>query len=382
MKIPIIKIPFSEKEIADIKAGVEKVLRSGMLTLGENVAQFEEKFAGFCGVKYAVAVNSCTAALIMALKAVEVENYTVIIPSNTYMATAIAAYYAGAKIILVDCNKETLQMDFNDMRQKVRDDTKAVILVHIGGAISPEYGKITKFCKSNKISLIEDAAHAHGSTINGKTAGSLGDAAAFSFFPTKVLTTGEGGMLTTNSKEIYEKAKSLRVHAKVAGNPYIHDDFSANWAMSEFQAVVGVSQMKKARAIVKERQTIAARYDKLLEKVDGVRKLNIPDNIKSSYYKYIVFLDAVVDRGKFKARMKEVYGVSLTGEVYEYPCHIQPVFKKYREVLAGNGGFPNTEQISKSHICLPLYLGLKSSEVKYVVDSLKDNINHFKKSGA
>lgn len=375
MEIPILRLKFTEDDIKFIKDEIEKVLRSNYLTLGPNVSNFEREYAEYCGVKYALATNCCTGALLIILEAIGVKNSTVIIPSNTYMATAMAPIYAGAKIILTDCDRDTFQMCPDDLETKIQNDTKAVILVHNGGIISPHFHQIKEICDKRGIFLIEDAAHAHGATINGKKAGSLGVAGAFSFYPTKVLTTGEGGMLTTNNEEIYNKAKSLRVHGKKNDNPYIHLDLGLNWAMSEFQAIVGLQQIRKANSIIKERRKIAAYYDKKLENISGITKIIIPANILSSYYKYALLLDENINRNKLKKRMKDNYNISLTGEIYSHPCHTQPVFEKHPDkIINRTDNFPNTDFVSNHHICLPLYPDLKDEEIEYIVSSLKECI--------
>lgn len=380
MKIPIIRIPFTASEKGELKEKLGEILESGMLSMGENVQEFEESFRKFVGSKYALAVNSGTAALEIILRAIGVENKTVAIPSNTYMACVLAAIHAGAKPVFVDCEKENLQMSPADLKKKLRDDTAAVMLVHIGGIISPRYYEIRNICAERGIRLIEDAAHAHGATFNGKIAGTLGYAAAFSFYATKVLTSGEGGMIVTDNEKIYKAGAILREHGKKESAFNIHVDLGHTWTLSEFQAMVGVLQVKKAKEILKARRKIAKKYDELLKDVDGIFCLSIPGNIQSSYYKYIAFLRDGIDREKLKLQLREKYNVSLTGEVYSLPCHRQPVFEIYPDkiVKVDPSTFENTEYVAKHHICLPLYPGLTDEEIGYVVDSLKKGIAEVK----
>ncbi len=164
-KVPILKLDFSDEDINFILNGIEQVLRSGFLTMSERVIEFERAFAKFCGVKYAVGTNSGTSSLEIIMRVIDVGQGTVVMPSNTYMATPLSAIKAGAKVIFTDCDPHTLQMDPNDLKKKIRQDTKAVILVHIGGFISPHINQIKEICDSKNIPLIEDAAHAHGSEI-------------------------------------------------------------------------------------------------------------------------------------------------------------------------------------------------------------------------
>lgn len=373
LNIPILRLPYTPAEIDFVTKSIAEVLRSGYLTMGEKVAQFEKAFADFSGTKYAIATNSGTSSLEIILRAIGVADNTVIVPSNTMMASPASVIHAGAKVTFADCQKENLQLDPQDLRRKIRADTKVVMLVHIGGTISPALDEIQDICEQNGLVLIEDAAHAHGATIDGRQAGSLGIAGSFSFYPTKAIVTAEGGMITTDDENIYQKSLVLRDHGKAHPDFNVHTEFGYNWRFSELHAVLGIQQMKKADAILTERRRIAHMYDKKLEGMKRIRKLEIPPNIKPSFYKYIVFLDDDIDRDAVKRELKERYSVSLTGEVYSHPCHSQPVFKKYPWVKVNDPGdtFPQTEYVSKRHICLPLYPGLTEEEIDYVVDSLR-----------
>lgn len=376
MKIPILRIPFDENDIAFIKDGVEKVLRSGYLTMSERVCEFESMYAGLCGTKYAVATNTGTSAIEMALRAIGVEGYTVIVPSNTYMATAIAAINAGARVIFAECQKENLQIDPEDVERKIQPNTRGIIVVHIGGYITPHLERLKEICRRRNLFLIEDAAHAHGATIDGRAAGSLSLAGAFSFYPTKVMTTAEGGMCVTNDANIYEKSLVLREHGKTDHDYNLHEEFGGSWGLSELHAVLGLQQIKKIDWILAERRRVAALYNEFLRAIDEVRPVTLPTNICPSYYKYIVYLDERIGRASLKKAMREKYQVVLPGEVYSDPCHSQPVFKKYPEKMANQKGdkFPITDYVCRYHLCLPLYPGLKEEEIRHVISSLKEAI--------
>lgn len=371
--VPILRLNYTQQDIDFLTNGIIEVLQSGHLTMGEKVALFEKKFAEFTGVKYAIATNSGTSSLEMILRAIGIEDSTVIVPSNTYMATAIAVIHAGGRVIFVDCQKENLQLDPEDLKRKIRADTKGVILVHIGGIISPYLDDIRRICHENGLFLLEDAAHAHGATIDNRKAGTLGIAGSFSFYPTKVLVTAEGGMITTDNKQIYRKSLALREHGKESSGYNIHTEFGYNWRFSEIHAVLGLQQMQKADAILAERRRLARFYDEKLERVRGIKKVAIPSNIESSYYKYILFLNDGLDRDSVKQEMKVNYKVQLTGEVYANPCHSQPVFRKYPQAMANDPAdtFPQTDYVAERHICLPLYPGLMEEEVDYVVTCLE-----------
>jgi len=377
-EIPLLRLNYTNNEKKYITEGLKEILNSGYLTMSKKVSHFEELFAKFIGVKFAVAVNSGTSALEIPLRALNVKGKSIIIPTNTFMATPLAALHAGAKVIFVDSSKDDLSIDLKDLEEKIASNTVGVIPVHIGGVISPKWDKLKKICRSNNLFILEDAAHAHGSKINNKNAGSLGVAAAFSFYPTKVFNTGEGGMITTNDKSLYKKFVTLRNHGKKDPDQNIHSELGYNWRMAEINALLGIQQMKKAKKILYDRRTQAKLYDKLLADTSSLQLLKIPEKIKSSYYKYIVFVNSKI-RDKIKKKMKNFFGITLPGEVYNKLCHSQPVIKKNKNIVIkiGNQSFRNAKKIASEQLCLPLYPGLKNSEIKYVVRSLKKTLNEF-----
>ncbi|MBI4267983.1 MAG: aminotransferase class V-fold PLP-dependent enzyme, partial [Chloroflexi bacterium] len=227
--IAILRLPYTDEELDFIQNGISEVIKSGYLTMGKKVAQFEKVFADFTGARHAIATSNGTCSLEIILRAIGVTGKTVIVPSNTMFASPASVIHAGARVIFADCQKENLQLDPQDLKRKIRPDTKAVMLVHIGGIISPALDEIKKICAQNNLVLIEDAAHAHGATIDGKQAGTLGAAGSFSFYPTKVMTTAEGGMITTDDDNIYQQAISLRDHGRASDDPNVHVELGYNW---------------------------------------------------------------------------------------------------------------------------------------------------------
>ncbi len=372
-KIPALRLSYSKEEKNDITKGVNEILNSGFLTMGEKVTQFERLFAEFVGVKYAVAVNSGTSALEIPLRALNVEGKSIIIPTNTFMATPLAALHAGAKVIFADVSRESLSIDPKEIEKKIIDGTVGVIIVHIGGIISPEWNKIKKICESNGLFILEDAAHAHGASIDGQMAGSLGTAGSFSFYPTKIVNTAEGGMITTDDENIYKLCLILREHGKTDPDLDIHSELGYNWRFSEFHALLGLQQMKKLPWMLSERRRLASIYDELIKEVHDVIAIELSDNIESSYYKYLLFLNTLYDPTVVKNKMRDQFGITLPSEVYANPCHSQPLFLKYPELVLNAPGkqFPGAKYVSKHQICLPLYPGLTDDELMYVVDSLK-----------
>lgn len=372
MRIPLLRLAYDEEDIAFIREGIVEVLRSGFLTMGDKVRTFERLFADFIGVQHAVAVNSGTSALEIALRTKGVTGKTVLVPDITYMATPISVVHAGGKVRFVDVMPENLSMDPDDLLWKIDGNVAGVIPVHIGGIISPYFWEIKKICDEHGLFIVEDAAHAHGSCIDGKKAGTLGLSGAFSFYPTKVMNTAEGGMVTTNDEEIYDMAIVLREHGKRDHRFNVHTEFGYNWRFSELHALLGIQQMRKLDQILSDRIRIAHWYDSKLKDFEKITLVHIPENIVCTYYKYIVYLAPQFDRDRVKQTMREQYQVYLTGEVYADPCHSQPVFQKYPETLADlcPGGFPGSDYVSSRQICLPLYPGLTEAEVEYVVESL------------
>lgn len=368
MQVPAAKIYFPEEDKKEILTKVEEVLATGQLTLGKYDREFEEEFAQYVGTKYALTVNSGTSALEIILRALEVEGYSVIVPTNTFFATPASVLHAGGKIIFADVT-ENLCLDPTSLEMNITEDTKGLIIVHIGGLVPPQIKKIQHICDDRGIFLIEDAAHAHGSITKGKMAGSFGQAAAFSFYPTKVITSGEGGMITTNDERIYSRALVFRDQGKASFYGNVHTELGYNWRMSEVHAIIGLSQFHRLGEFIENRRKVAAIYDKGLVGWEKVIPLKIPPQVESNYYKYVALLDKDLDRTTIKKELRHKYKVSLSGEVYALPCHLQPIFKnsgRYRE-----GDYPVAEDLCKRMICLPISAVMTEAEAEYVIDSLR-----------
>lgn len=369
MQIPAARILFPDEDKKELLRQIDLILQSGQLILGKYTREFEEKFTKYVGTKYAIAVNSGTSALEIILRTIDVEGATVIVPTNTFFATPASVVHAGGQVIFADVT-DNLCLDPNSLLDKISDDTKAVILVHIGGIVPPQITEIGKICEEHNLYLIEDAAHAHGSTLNGKKAGSFGFAAAFSFYPTKVITSGEGGMITTDNENVYHRALVFRDQGKAGFLGNVHTEMGSNWRMSEIHAAIGLSQFARLEEFITDRRKIAQIYDEHLAKFSGITPLKVPPEVKSNYYKYVALPDEVVDRAYLKKELKDRFEVSLSGEVYELPCHLQPILKKMYGFEGGE--FPVAEALCNRHICLPVFAQMTEEQATYVVNSLKE----------
>ncbi len=369
MIIPAVRIDFSDDDIERISLGIRQVLRSGRLTLGEKTRKFEEECAAMAQRKFAVAVNSGTTALEILLRAYNVRDKVVIAPANTNYATVAAIIFAGGIPKLVDSGLYTPLNQLKRLVFKTRN-VAGVIVVHIGGYISSEIAEIADFCRSRKIFLLEDAAHAHGASLNGVMAGSFGDSAAFSFFPTKVVTSGEGGVIVTDSETIQRKALIFRDQGKSMKTG--KNIFQGNsWRMSEFNAVVGLCQLKSLKHYVSERNKVMHLYDSFFGNLkDGIEICKRDANLKPSGYKYIVMLRSQEQRVKISKLLKNEYDISLSGDVYDSPINEITAFSDCK--LSSEDGFPIAEKFCKTHICLPLWPKMKYGEVEYVFNSILD----------
>lgn len=367
MKIPAARIYFSDQDRAQICDRVDGILKSGALTLGSIGTSFEAQFAAYTGIAHAIAVNSGTSALEIVLRSWDVAGRKVVVPTNTFLATALAVWHAGAEVVFADAGDD-LCVDPDHVERLIDDETAAVIVVHIGGAIPTSIERIGDLCRARGIKLLEDAAHAHGGRLDGRHAGSFGDAAAFSFYPTKIMTSGEGGMIVTADPELDKRARVFRDQGKAGFLGNVHTELGYNWRMSELHAAVGLTHLARLDEFVDHRRRIAALYDEGLARLPRVRAIEYDPRVASSYYKYLALLDPGVDRAALKKRLREELDVSLSGEVYELPVHLQPVVERLQG--KGAGRLPRAEELCSRHICLPVYPNMTEAEAEYVLASL------------
>lgn len=365
MKVAAQAYDFSDQDIEEITSELRALLSERrFLTLGEQVERFESAFAEYHQAPYAIATSSGTAALEIILRHIGVEGGEVVVPTNTFAATAFAAVAAGARPVFADVI-EDLTVDPASVAARITTRTRAVVTVHIGGLVSRATEALTDLCRARGIALVEDAAHAHGSSLDGRFAGTLGVAGAFSFFTTKVMTTGEGGMVLTADDSLRESARVLRDQGKVGGRNY-HERLGYNWRLSELSAILGTVQLRRLDEFIARRQTIAAIYDHALSGVSGIKPLCPSPGTRHNYYKYICILERMPPN-EFAAALRTRFGVATSGYVYDVPLHEQPVFRPYAD-----GSLPVAERLCRRHVCLPLYPSLTDAQARHVVFAVRE----------
>jgi perosamine synthetase len=383
------RIVFPAADRDEIAAATAEILASGNLTLGRYASQFEAAFAAAQAGEvtpapavvpkqgtapnlhlsprplHAIAVSSGTSALEIILRSIGVAGRDVIVPANTFFATAEAAVRAGARPVFADVDAGTFALSPETLTSALTPQTAAVLLVHVGGLITPQADQLQTICADRGIALVEDAAHAHGSSYLGRMAGSFGVAAGFSFFPTKVVTCGEGGMILTSSEAIEQDARVYRDQGKASVSANHHVLHGYAWRMSEQAAVTGLVHLRRMTDFIARRRSVAASYDAALAGLDGLDPLPEPPGCRTNYYKYIAMLPRGADRASFRRRLAEEHAVRLAGEVYDLPLHRQPVFAEF-----AGPPLPVAEDIAARHVCLPVHSDMTGGEVDEVLSAV------------
>lgn len=367
MKVPSAKPFFPEEDIEKISSEIEENLRKGELTLGSKITKFEELFAKYVGVKHGIAVNSGTAALEIVLRYFELDKGEVIVPTNSFVSSANTVYFAGGKPVLADINEDTLCLDPESLKECITSKTKGVILVHLAGLITPHLKDIQEICIDKKLFLIEDAAQAHGASIDGKKAGSLVDAACFSFFPTKPMTTGEGGMVTTDNEKLNNLARSLRHHGIESRDNYPRLGY--NWRMSDINAILGIYQLQRLDQFVKKRNEIAKAYHKGLSHFKDIKFIHCTPNIVHAYYKYPIILP--FDTSNLQKILEKKYEIS-TGFLYYPPIHLQPLYQE--KFGYKTGMLPKSEDVLKRVLCLPMFTEITAEQIRYIIGNISTEL--------
>lgn len=367
LHIPGAKTCIPPEDIDAILVHYREILQTGQLAWGKHNDRFEEEFAAAIGVRYGVSANSGASALELALRALDVRGREVIVPTNTNYASAGAVALAGGTPVFCDTDAGTLSPRLDHIRERVTSKTAGIMIVHLGGIITPELPAISDWARREGYFLLEDASHAHSSTLNGRPAGTFSDVAAFSMFATKVITMGEGGLITTDSEQIRDLCKSLRNQGKNPGNNDVHHRMGSTYRITEFQAILGIYQLRRNLEFRERRRRIAQRYDEALASMPHISAFPVPAGVENSYYKYIAWLEPEIDRDRLWARLRDRYDIHLTALIYRVPCHKQPVF---REMVRPGPGFPEAERFCDNHLCLPMSAAMTSREQDYVIRAL------------
>jgi len=365
MTVPAARIVFSEEDRAEVLALVDESLRTGSLTLGPRTRELENAFAARHQMPFAVAVNSGTSALEIVLRALGAGGREVVVPTNTFFATAAAVVHAGGVPRFADVAADTFALTAASAEAAIRPETAGVIVVHVGGVVSPEVEAVAELCRDRGLFLVEDAAHAHGAALHGRPAGTFGDAAAFSFYPTKVVTSGEGGMVVTADERLRDEALLYRDQGKASFLAGDHVRLGSAWRMSELHAAVGLVQLRRLDEFVATRRRTATLYDEALAAVTGLRPVIPPPGCETNYYKYMALLDDGIERAQVKEQLRLRHGVTLSGEVYAVPLHRQPVFATY-----DRAAFPVAEDVCRRQVCLPVHSDMTEAEASHVVGAL------------
>ncbi|MGC9383823.1 MAG: DegT/DnrJ/EryC1/StrS family aminotransferase [Kosmotogaceae bacterium] len=383
MFVPLASPDITEKEIES----VNRVLKSGILSIGEYTKKFEEKIAEFSGLSYAVAVNSGTSALHLIARALNMTSGDIMITSPfTFISSANVALFEHALPVFADIDEKTLNItpETLDHALKVYEKRgmkteKLSLPVFTPGYFMAvdifghplDWESIIDICKKHKIKIIEDSCEALGSEYKGKPLGSFGKAGSFAFYPNKQITTGEGGIIVTDNETIAKVVKSMRNQGRgVEENWLEHVRLGYNYRIDELSAAIGFVQMDRFDELFYKRSKVANRYNSLFENVEGVQTPYIADYVtKMSWFVYVIRFDEKIDRDKVMEYLNN-HGIQCRD--YFKPIHLQPFYKK--QFGYSEGMFPVTEKVSKQTLAIPFYNNLTEEKQSYVVETLKEAI--------
>lgn len=360
----------------------KKILDTGALIQGKYVSEFENKVKQLVNSRHAVAVTSCGVGLELVLRATGIVGKKFIVPTQTFIASVSCIIRSGNIPVIVDVDKTTQCLSLEIIKQNIDPDVAGIVHVNMAGLISPDILSIRKYCRDNDLFMLTDDAHSFGAKIYDERtndtfySGDLGDAGVFSFYPSKIITTAEGGMVTTDDDGLAEKLKILRNHGMVKNDVLVDgldygircDTPSSNYRMTEFQAVLGLSQIQHVHEWVTRRNEIANLYRRYLE---GVEQLTLPpyySNITQTWWQYIVQLNKEIDRTEV---LKEILNKGVpTGNAYWPACHQQTAFEQY----ISDFSCPMADRLLKQHFSLPMYVELKDEEVEDICNIVKSCI--------
>jgi dTDP-4-amino-4,6-dideoxygalactose transaminase len=379
-KIALSDLNFDQHE----RKVVSQVIQNKWLTMGEMVKKLERNFANFLGVKHAIAVSSGTAALHLALRALNIKTEDeILVPSLTFVASANAILYLGAKPVFVDITSlSDLNISCDDLENKITPKTKAIMVVHYGGYLA-DMERIKKIAKKHNLFVIEDAAHAIGAKFKSKMAGGIGHIGCFSFFSNKNMATGEGGMIVTNHDKFAQKIGLLRSHGMTSltwdrhkGHAYSYDvtELGYNYRMTEMNAALGIEQLKKLRRSNQIRKSLIKIYIGNLEGTKGfsIPFLNYPRD--SAFHLFPILLEKDMDREKF---MQALRRKKIQTSIHYPPIHKFSYYQK--NFKASQKKLPLTEYVGRHEVTLPLHPLLKKEDILFVCDQIKKVLPHPKR---
>ena len=364
-KLPISNITLEGNELRYV---TEAVKSSWISSSGKFITQFETKFSKFCLTEHAVATSNGTTALHLALEALNIgKGDEVIIPTLTFAATANAVIHAGASPVFVDCLKNHWNMDPDKIALAITSKTKAIIPVHLYGHPC-EMSRIMNIANKYNLYVIEDCAEATGAIVNGKKVGSIGNIGCYSFYGNKIITTGEGGMCTTNDTDLYEKMKVLRDHGMDKSKRYWHNEIGYNYRMTNISAAIGVAQMEQISVFLNKRQMLKIQYDKsinfnsnLLKPINSLYGKDV-----DWFYCLILSPTSKINRDKL---INELSKVGIDSRPFFYPIHMMPPYHKFNKNTVD---FCNAETFGKYGLNLPLYPSLTEENVKFISNEINN----------
>jgi len=363
--IPLAKPEFGQLE----KKLVNNCLNTGWISsIGKYVNQFAKRFSKTVNTKYALPASNGTTALHLALIALNIgSGDEVIVPAFTFVASANTITYTGAKPVFIDIESETWNIDINQIEKKITPKTKAIMTVDLYGH-PVDFDQIKKICKKHNLKFISDSAESLGSQYKNKPVGSQADVSISSFFGNKIITTGEGGMLMTNSKKIYDTAKLYRDQGKQPKiHPYFHPVIGYNYAMTNLQAAVGIGQLKKLSQDVKQKRQIVKTYIQFFKNIPGIDFQKEADYAQSNWWMFSILIDKKKFGRSRDGLIKYLAMKNIETRPFFYPLPALPPYKKNNKM----SDFPVTKQIADTGMNLPTFASLKESEVKYICDSIK-----------
>tara|TARA_B100001059_G_scaffold232749_1_gene271244 strand:- start:3802 stop:4917 length:1116 start_codon:yes stop_codon:yes gene_type:complete len=362
-KIPISNIVLNGNELDYVSEAVKSTWIS---SIGKFISQFESMFATYCSTKYAVSCSNGTTALHLAIESLNIgKGDEVIVPPLTFAATANAVLHSGAIPVFVDCSKDHWNIDPDKIVPAITSKTKAILAVHLHGHPC-NMTSIMKIAKKYKLFVIEDCAESTGAIVDGKKVGSIGDIGCFSFFGNKIMTTGEGGMCTTNDPAINEKLRILRDHGMDKSKRYWHNVVGYNYRMTNLSAAIGVAQMEQLEEFHQKRKMLRFMYDKYINfNPNFLKPIKSPQGTEVDwFYNLNLSPDSKIKRDKL---INELSKVGIDTRPYFYPLHIMPPFKKYNK---NKSPFSCTESFSENGLYLPLYPSLLKKDVQFISDEI------------